>query len=55
MLETNLTSVHAMAIDYPHRRMCFDVGGYVAQDSGAAQPTYWHDAWSRFKYLRPPR
>ena len=55
MLETNLSSVHAMAIDYPHRRMCFDVGGYVAQDSGTAQPTYWHDAWSRFNYLRPPR
>lgn len=55
MLETNLTSVHALAIDYPHRRMCFDVGGYVAQDSSGAQPTYWRDAWSRFKYLRPPR
>ncbi len=48
-------SVHAMAIDYPHRRMCFDVGGYVAETPAAPQPTHWHDAWSRFKSLRPPR
>ena len=58
MLETNLSSVHAMAIDYPHRRMCFDVGGYVAEAPESPQPTpttSGQDAWSRFKSLRPPR
>lgn len=55
MVETNLSSIHAMAIDYPHHRMCFDVGGFLAEGPAGTEPTYWHDAWSRFKYLRPPK
>jgi gag-polyprotein putative aspartyl protease len=54
MLETNLSSVHALAVDYPHHRMCFEVGGFLAEGPTGTEPTYWHDAWSRFKYLRPP-
>jgi hypothetical protein len=58
IIETNLDSVHAMAVDYPHRRICFDVNGYsnVATRSSANSsgnpPT---DAWARFNYYRPPR
>ena len=26
IIETNLDTVHAMAVDYPHRRICFEVG-----------------------------
>jgi hypothetical protein len=55
IIETNLPSVHAMAVDYPHRRICFDVSGY-SQIAGRANPaTPWHDAWSRFNYYRPPQ
>ena len=54
IIETNLATVHAMAVDYPHRRICFDVSGYskVASPGNPANAT--HDAWSRFYYLRPP-
>jgi hypothetical protein len=57
IVETNLPSVHAMAVDYAHRRICFDVSGYadVAMPAAAAPATPWHDAWSRYKYLRPPK
>ena len=58
IIETNLSTVHAMAVDYAHRRICFDVGGYadVAMPSvPAPAATTGHDAWSRFNYLRPPR
>jgi hypothetical protein len=40
IIETNLPSVHAMAVDYPHRRICFDVA--------SSSP-----AWARFNNLRP--
>jgi len=55
IIETNLSTVHAMAVDYPHRRICFDVSGY-AQVATPGYPSYSaRDAWSRFNYLRPPR
>lgn len=56
IIETNLSTVHAMAVDYAHRRICFDVGGYsdVAMPSAPAPATPGRDAWSRFNYLRPP-
>ncbi len=54
IIETNLPAVHAMAVDYPHRRICFDVGNYSDVASPAYPATPWHDAWSRFNYLRPP-
>lgn len=60
IIETNLPSVHAMAVDYAHRRICFNVNGYstVASPASPASPatakTPWHDAWSRFNYFRPP-
>ena len=57
IIETNLPSIHAMAVDYPHRRICFDVASSPAPaqaDVGRAGglPT---DAWARFNYLRPPQ
>jgi hypothetical protein len=58
IIETNLDSVHAMAVDYPHRRICFDVSGYseVASPIYPTRPaTGARDAWARFNYLRPPQ
>lgn len=58
IIETNLPSVHAMAVDYPHRRICFDVGGYsesTPPDLARAVPNAPNDAWARFNYLRPPK
>jgi hypothetical protein len=56
IIETNLVTVHAMAVDYPHSRICFDVSGpaEVATRQAPATPA-GHNAWSRFNYLRPPR
>lgn len=63
IIETNLASVHAMFVDYSHRRVCFDVGGYAAvampnppaPASASATNSGEGDAWSRFKALRPPQ
>lgn len=55
MVETNLDSVHAMAVDYPHRRICFDLGGYANVASPAYPTSGGQDAWSRFNSLRPPK
>jgi hypothetical protein len=41
IIETNLPAVHAMAVDYAHRRICFDVAGFSR-------------AWARFNNLRSP-
>jgi hypothetical protein len=42
IIETNLATVRAMAVDYPHHRICFDVHG----ETGGA--------WARFNALRAP-
>ncbi len=60
IIETNLSSVHAMAIDYPHRRICFDVSDYfeVAMPSVPAPSVpapAGRNAWARFNDLRPPK
>jgi hypothetical protein len=55
IIETNLATVHAMAVDYPHRRICFDVNGASEVATPETPSTPWHDAWSRFDYYRPPR
>lgn len=57
IVETNLSTVHAMAVDYAHRRICFDAGGYsdVAMPGPSAAQTPPQDAWSRFNDLRPPK
>lgn len=55
IIETNLPSVHAMAVDYPHRRICFNIGGYALVGTPAYSPVWSHGAWSRFNALRPPR
>lgn len=56
IIETNLPSVHAMAVDYPHRRICFAVsGGPQLTASGSPPTTGRGTAWSRFNSLRPPR
>jgi hypothetical protein len=41
IIETNLPGVHAMAVDYPHRRICFGLTNLTA-------------AWARFNNLRSP-
>lgn len=41
IIETNLPSIHAMAVDYPHRRICFDLASFS-------------QAWARFNNLRSP-
>jgi hypothetical protein len=57
IIETNLSSVHAMAVDYAHRRICFNVGGSYAEAAAPAPPvSVAHgDAWARFNSLRPPK
>jgi hypothetical protein len=56
ILETYLPTIHAMAVDYPHRRICFDTNG---SPEFASIPTtgFARDAWGRFNDLRgnPPR
>ncbi len=54
IIETNLSSVHAMAVDYPHRRICFDVSGYSEVASPNLPATGERNAWARFNDLRPP-
>jgi hypothetical protein len=54
IIETNLPTVHAMAVDYPHRRMCFDVGSYPQVTAAGSTTSRDRTAWSRFNYLRPP-
>jgi gag-polyprotein putative aspartyl protease len=57
ILETYLPTIHAMAVDYPHRRICFDTNGSAEFVSTGAGTGYAHDAWGRFNDLRgsPPR
>lgn len=54
IVETNLSAIAAMAVDYPHRRVCFDVAGFSPERSPAKSPGIDRGAWSRFDYLRPP-
>jgi hypothetical protein len=56
IIETNLPSVHAMAVDYPHRRICFDIGNYT-EEAAAPMPEREvpKGAWARFNYFRPPQ
>jgi hypothetical protein len=58
IIETNLDTVHAMAVDYPHRRICFEMSGY-SEIASPAYPTHQTStplgAWARFNYLRPPK
>ena len=55
IIETNLASVAAIAVDYPHRKICFDVNSYSQVTAGGpAASSFDHGAWSRFNYLRPP-
>jgi hypothetical protein len=65
IIETNLSTVHAMAVDYPHKRICFDVAQYSPGWTAAQQPQPQAQtqapqtpsnggAWSRFNSLRPP-
>ncbi|HEY1882081.1 MAG TPA: retropepsin-like aspartic protease [Candidatus Cybelea sp.] len=60
IIETNLSSVHAMAVDYPRKRICFDVAQYspgwaaAPPQAQAQQPPSNGGAWSRFNSLRPP-
>ncbi len=53
IIETNLASVAAIAVDYPHHKICFDVARYSVTAAGPP-PASDRGAWSRFNYLRPP-
>lgn len=55
IIETNLPSVRAMAVDYPHRRICFDVAAETGVAGRDAQAPMVRDAWARFNDLRPPK
>lgn len=56
IIETNLSTVHALAVDYPHHRICMDVGTSAQVTAAGPAPTSDHGpAWSRFNSLRPPR
>jgi Aspartyl protease len=54
ILETNLPGVHAMAVDYAHRRICFDVVAFSQPWAAAKAPALRSNAWSRFNALRSP-
>jgi len=54
IIETNLSSIHAMAVDYPQHRICFNVGAPAIVAARYAPPQAPSDAWSRFNELRPP-
>ncbi len=53
ILETNLPAIHAMAVDYPQHRICFDVGASVLA-AARPSPGARTNAWSRFVEMRPP-
>lgn len=56
IIETNLPSVHAIAVDYPHRRVCMDVSAAAQMTAAGSAPSSDRGpAWSRFNSLRPPR
>lgn len=55
IIETNLGTVRAMAVDYPHHHVCFDVASYAAPPSVRVQRALPRDAWARFNYFRPPK
>jgi len=54
IIETNLSSVAAIGVDYPHHKMCFDVASYSRVTAAGSAPQLDRGAWSRFNYLRPP-
>lgn len=54
IIETNVPSVRAMAVDYPHKRICFDVSGAGEVAAPSFAPPA-RGAWTRFNDLRPPR
>jgi hypothetical protein len=58
IIETNLPNVHAMAVDYPHRKMCFDVNeftqAYAPPPAPAPPSEPISEAWARYDSLRPP-
>jgi predicted aspartyl protease len=55
IIETNLSTVRAMAVDYPHHHICFDVASYSPPASAQLQRSLPYDAWARFNHLRPPK
>jgi Aspartyl protease len=56
IIETNLPTVHALAVDYPHRRICFDIGAPAQVTAAGSTPSNDRSsAWSRFNSLRPPQ
>jgi hypothetical protein len=54
IIETNLPSVHTMAVDYPHQRICFGVSANAPVGAPIYSAAANRGAWSRFNALRPP-
>lgn len=52
IIETNLPTVHQLAIDYPNRRVCFSTG---PPSLLTTSPALDRGAWSRYNQQRPPR
>jgi gag-polyprotein putative aspartyl protease len=54
IVETNLPTLHTMAVDYPHRRICLDISGGAQVVSSGSAPGIDRGAWSRFNQSRFP-
>lgn len=53
IVETNLPTVHQIAVDYPNKRMCFTADG--AAPIAASPANLDRGAWSRYDSQHPPR
>ncbi|MGC1381345.1 MAG: retropepsin-like aspartic protease [Candidatus Baltobacteraceae bacterium] len=54
IIETNVSTIHAMAVDYPRRRICFDIAAATPEFAAPAGASPTRSAWSRYRQLRPP-
>jgi hypothetical protein len=57
ILETNLPTMHALAVDYPHHRICLSLSGSTLVATQIRPSSNGSSAWARFNQSRyaPPR
>jgi hypothetical protein len=57
ILETNLPTMHALAVDYPHHRICLSLSGSTLVAAQSRPSSNGSSAWARFNQSRfaPPR
>jgi hypothetical protein len=57
ILETNLPTMHALAVDYPHHRICVSMSGSSLVATQSRPSSGGSSAWARFNQSRyaPPR